>query len=58
MIYNFFNELFINTNLIYNDIIKFIVVDLFTFLFSIFVLFILYKLFYSMIISIIKKGVK
>lgn len=54
MIYTFFNDLFINTNLSYNNILKFVCVDLCSFLFSCFILYILYKLFYSMIFKSIK----
>lgn len=54
MIYTFFNDLFINTNLSYNNILKFVCVDLCSFMFSCLVLFVLYKLFYSMIFKSLK----
>lgn len=54
MIYEFFNSLFLNLSLDYINIIKFIVVDLFTFLLTLYCFYWLYKLFYCLIVEYIK----
>lgn len=57
MIYQFFNDLFINVNVPYINIIRFIFVDMMTFLLSCVSIYILYILFYKLIINYVR-GVK
>ncbi len=56
MIFQFFNDLFINVDLSFISILKFGFVDLLSFSFSLFVIYLLYCLFFRPILKSLKRG--